>query len=352
MRTKYLFVSVLISVVTSFSAQSQQWQGTSPIYYNAGNVGIGTATPDSKLQIIGNTDIGEVVDPTKYGILQLARPANQGDNKFHLSFIRYGNSVSGMGYAPNSNVLGIWHANNNQGTPLMSFTYTQNVGIRTSNPTDALQIGDRFVFQDGGWKGILSNVSWNSSLGKNARLVAAPVAGFFFTDRGNTAFLNGPQNTAGSTTDDCSYSMVLYSSGQVGVGTSYNVSSFNDASYKLYVEGGIRTRKVKVDQTTWADYVFHANYHLRPLHEVEQYIQQNHHLPEVPSAEEVKKDGLDVGDNQATLLKKIEELTLYVIDLNNKLQQETKNQQQLQSQVKDLQEENLRLNKSLKNHTH
>jgi outer membrane murein-binding lipoprotein Lpp len=72
----------------------------------------------------------------------------------------------------------------------------------------------------------------------------------------------------------------------------------------------------------------------------------------VPSAEEVKKDGLDLGDSQAMSLKKIEELTLYVIDLNNKLQQEAKNQQQLQLQVKDLQKENLRLNKSLKNHTH
>jgi len=202
-----------------------------------------------------------------------------------------------------------------------------------------LQIGDRFVFQDGGWKGILNNVTWNYSLGKNVRMVSAPVAGFFFTDGGNTAFLNGPQNTAGSTTDDCFYGMVLYNSGQVGVGTSYNVSSFNDASYKLYVEGGIRTRKVKVDQNTWADYVFHASYHLRPLSELEQYIQQNHHLPEVPSAEEVEKDGLNLGDNQATLLKKIEELTLYVIEQNKKQEEQQELIKKLNSLVESQQEQ-------------
>jgi hypothetical protein len=68
----------------------------------------------------------------------------------------------------------------------------------------------------------------------------------------------------------------------------------------------------------------------------------------VPSAEEVKKDGLDLGDSQAMSLKKIEELTLYVIDLNNKLQQEAKNQQQLQLQVKDLQKEKSALKQVIK----
>jgi hypothetical protein len=63
----------------------------------------------------------------------------------------------------------------------------------------------------------------------------------------------------------------------------------------------------------WLDYLFHTNCRLRPLREVEQCIQQHHHLPEVASAEEVKKNGLDVGDNQAVLLKNIEELTLYII---------------------------------------
>jgi hypothetical protein len=56
------------------------------------------------------------------------------------------------------------------------------------------------------------------------------------------------------------------------------------------------------------------------LYQVEKYIQQNKHLPDVPSAAEVKKEGIDLGDNQAVLLKKIEELTLYIIEQNKKLE--------------------------------
>ena len=67
-------------------------------------------------------------------------------------------------------------------------------------------------------------------------------------------------------------------------------------------------------QTGWADFVFDSNYKLPTLSFVESYIQQHKHLPDVHSAEEVQKNGLDVGDNQAVLLRKIEELTLYTIE--------------------------------------
>ncbi|MGN6494919.1 MAG: hypothetical protein ACTHLE_23230 [Agriterribacter sp.] len=113
--------------------------------------------------------------------------------------------------------------------------------------------------------------------------------------------------------------------GNVGIGTT----NINDATYRLYVEKGIRTRKIRVDQDSWADIVFDTAYRLRPLSEVEQYIQHYRHLPEVPSAAEVAKDGLDLGDNQATLLKKIEELTLYIIEQDKKIIAQ-------QNQLKDL----------------
>ena len=99
----------------------------------------------------------------------------------------------------------------------------------------------------------------------------------------------------------------------VGIGTT------NTGSFRLAVEGKIGARKVVVTQANpWPDYVFHPTYRLRPLSEVEQYIQQHHRLPEVPSAADIEKDGLDVGDNQAMLLKKVEELTLYLIEEHKK----------------------------------
>lgn len=108
---------------------------------------------------------------------------------------------------------------------------------------------------------------------------------------------------------------ILYNAGNVGIGTV----NANDVNYKLFVETGIRTRKVKVDAMTWPDYVFHKNYKLASLDQIERYIKLNGHLPQVPSENEVKKNGIDLGDNQALLLKKIEELTLLLIEENKKI---------------------------------
>jgi trimeric autotransporter adhesin len=106
-------------------------------------------------------------------------------------------------------------------------------------------------------------------------------------------------------------------------------------TYKLFVEGGILTEKVKVAVKTsadWADYVFDKNYRLLPLGQVEQFIQQHRHLPGIASAEEMVKEGNDLGKTDARLLAKIEELTLYVIELNKKAEKlETENQQMKQT---------------------
>lgn len=116
----------------------------------------------------------------------------------------------------------------------------------------------------------------------------------------------------------------IASTGEVGIGT-FDVP----AAYKLSVEGSVRARKIRVDAASWPDYVFHPTYRLRPLHEVELFIKTNSHLPEVPSAEEVQKEGIDLGDNQAVLLKKIEELTLYIIEQNKRLEAVEKELKQL-----------------------
>jgi hypothetical protein len=122
---------------------------------------------------------------------------------------------------------------------------------------------------------------------------------------------------------------VMMGNGNVGIGTT-------NPQAKLAVNGDIFSKKVKVTLSGWSDYVFQPEYRLRPLSEVEQYINQYHHLPEVVSAAEVEKNGLDVGDNQATLLKKIEELTLYMIE-------QSKKQQKLEENLEKLQKENVEL---------
>ncbi|WP_228724361.1 bZIP transcription factor [Spirosoma sp. KUDC1026] len=97
------------------------------------------------------------------------------------------------------------------------------------------------------------------------------------------------------------------------------------AGYRLYVEDGILTEKVKValkSTADWSDYVFAPTYKLRSLSDVAQFVQANKHLPGVPSASEVVEQGIDVAKMDAKLLEKIEELTLYSIELEKENRQQ------------------------------
>ena len=102
-------------------------------------------------------------------------------------------------------------------------------------------------------------------------------------------------------------------------------TSFTDGTdnYSLSVNGDVRAHRVKV-YTTWADYVFKEDYKLPTLEEVEQHIAENGHLKDIPSATEVEENGIELGEMNKLLLQKIEELTLYTIELNKQVQKELK----------------------------
>ena len=103
-------------------------------------------------------------------------------------------------------------------------------------------------------------------------------------------------------------------------------------TYGLLVEKGILTEKIKVAtiaSVDWADYVFENNYKMMSLEEVEKFVKVNKHLPNVPSAEEMSKNGLDVVTSDAKLLEKIEELTLYLIEMNKEIKALQKENEQL-----------------------
>jgi hypothetical protein len=123
--------------------------------------------------------------------------------------------------------------------------------------------------------------------------------------------------------NNTSTAMTFLSNGHVGIGTT------NPGTYLLAVNGNVHAQQVNVDLTGWSDYVFKRSYVLRPLTEVQAYIDQNHHLPDMPSEQQVIKDGLNLGEMNKLLMKKVEELTLYLIDDNKKssAQQTELNQQ-------------------------
>lgn len=104
--------------------------------------------------------------------------------------------------------------------------------------------------------------------------------------------------------------------GNFGIGTT-------NPKNKLDVNGTIHSKEVKVDLLEWPDYVFKKDYSLPTLTEVEKHINENGHLKDIPSEKEVLKNGINLGEMDAKLLQKIEELTLYVIDLNKKIEQQS-----------------------------
>lgn len=107
---------------------------------------------------------------------------------------------------------------------------------------------------------------------------------------------------------------ITLNGGNVGIGTM-------TPSDKLSVNGNIRAKQVKVETANWPDYVFTKKYILPEIGEVKSFIDQNGHLPGIPSAKETTENGVNVGEMSGLLLKKIEELTLYVIDLQGQIDQ-------------------------------
>jgi carbohydrate binding protein with CBM6 domain len=164
----------------------------------------------------------------------------------------------------------------------------------------------------------------------------------------NSAWLTGGNSgtTTGSfigTTDPTPFQIftndqqriLIDNTGNVGIGTN------TIPGYLLAVNGWAIFTKIKVEAyPNWPDYVFGNDYKLMPIAKLEKYIDKNKHLPGILSAEEIKKQGIDLSDNQAALLKKVEELTLYIIDQDKKAKDQDLQISGLSSEVKALQDQN------------
>ncbi|MEQ8323095.1 MAG: hypothetical protein RH916_00300 [Vicingaceae bacterium] len=116
-------------------------------------------------------------------------------------------------------------------------------------------------------------------------------------------------------TQNESNALYIKDNGDIGIGMS-------SPGYKLDVAGGIRAcGEIRVEQNTWCDFVFDRDYRLQPLEEVEMYISKNKHLPDVPSESDILSKGNNLAETDAILLRKIEELTLYIIEQNKRIKE-------------------------------
>jgi len=199
-----------------------------------------------------------------------------------------------MGAYGNSRSILVFGTGYNGGT---MFLNNNNVGIGTNNPESKLHVAGDFKVTNG-------SATWY-----NLHIWSDGVSSYIQSN-GDEEGLHIKSNAANK--------IILESN--VGIGTT------NPGSYKLAVEGTIGARKLKVTQNTWADIVFKKGYKLMPLSILSNYIIENGHLPEVPTEKQVKGKDIDVAETQTLLLRKIEELTLYIIEQDKKINYLMRNQ--------------------------
>ncbi|MEP7144931.1 MAG: hypothetical protein ABI707_18750 [Ferruginibacter sp.] len=174
--------------------------------------------------------------------------------------------------------------------------YAGNVGIGTRTPVEKLTVQTSNNSYGISHRSVEGNIL--------ATLIGGTSAGIgTFSNTNMRIFANG-------------VSAIFIGSGtnNVGIGKEY-------PTYKLEVNGTIRSKEVIVESNGWPDYVFDEKYKLSSIDEVEKYIEQNKHLPNIPSAKEIEEKGLHLGDTQKKIMEKIEEMTLYIIEANKKIQQ-------------------------------
>jgi len=170
---------------------------------------------------------------------------------------------------------------------------------------------DNADFQLKGKLGIGTATEPASALEVNGNIFTSSQINYlqFGTNSGNAPYVSGSAEGSLALGTANSAKLWVLPNGNVGIGTTA-------PSAKLSVNGDIKAKKLLVSQAGWPDYVFDSSYVLRSLNDLAFFIDKNKHLPDMPSAKEVAEKGISVGDNQALLLKKVEELTLYLLDIH------------------------------------
>jgi hypothetical protein len=268
-----------------------------------GNLGLGTVSPTARFHNLGSVRFENLANSTNPNFV-LGTDANGNVFEYNVS------SVAGSGDAD-------WLKPD--GTVAMSINddiYTNGkVGINAQNPTANLHSNGSVRFEN---LANSSNPGFVLGTDANGNVFEYNVSSV--TGSGDADWLKPDGTVAMSINDD------IYNNGKVGIGVNNfptSVGAEDVSFYKLFVKGGVLTEEVRVAlDSEWADYVFKKEYKLPTLQEVEAHIKKEGHLKDIPSAKEVKDNGVELGEMNKLLLQKIEELTLYVIDLNKKVEEQ------------------------------
>lgn len=431
MRKNLLKLLYLFSVLPGVA--SAQWGGSSPgpIYYNGGNVGIGTVNPAFPFEVQGVTDgwlmslrtnavspgqinglklySGYVGDQAKWaGISSVAESVHSNSTGLAL----YSNANENMRISANGNVgigtitplqkftvSGLGDGNNvspllrleqyNVGSPIKGTGVSIDMAIGDNYNLPALAgqiklvrsnynstsmyfstslsntLSDKMVIDPLGYLGVgtmspsqkltVSSQGNGSGVTPLLRLEqynpGSPISGtgvsidMAIGDNSNLPAVGGQIRLVRSAYNNTSMyfstalanivadRMIIDPNGNIGIGIV-------SPTEKLSVNGKIKANEIRVDGAGVPDYVFEESYKVETLEELESYIKSNKHLPEVPSAKEFERDGIAIGEMNKLLLKKIEELTLHLIEKDKVLKEQLKINKDFETRLLKLEQKN------------
>ncbi len=328
-----------------------------------GNVGIGTTAPNEKLQVSGGLSLYEgniflnnsSVNQEDSGMIRWNEYTENTISKSG-AYIKYNGSSNYLQFMTNTESTDYEHLRIVRGGNFLIQPNSGNVGIGTTTPESkfhvkasalGVAINDQSILTmiEGSVGGNNSKFqvlnkrndngsSWsNTSLRLQRSVDATPQAFIDFGIDGKNSNYGLAFGTRNGFSGTQQTRMVIEENGYVGIGTS-------TPDAKLAVNGNIHTKEVKVDLVGWSDFVFNKNYNLPTLKDVEQHIKDRGHLKDIPSAKDVKKNGIFLGEMDAKLLQKIEELTLYAIQQQKAIEAQNNEIQLQKEKTEKLEKEN------------
>lgn len=351
---------ITLMALPAGSTYAQFWNGSgTQTFTTSGNVGIGIGPVfDARLRLLNNSDPSSL------------RPGSSSLDLIPGVVIQRDFYTNGFNpITPSANIMEVWHQQYTGPGGVVAFTPGPNqlkfvinadgkVGVgkvpaksldvaEDANIDNTLTVGAIAGASSPDVLTVSGNITFTRPSDNQVRNIRARTSAGSLMFFANTAGENGPSISLNGITNTGSATPGGVSFNSVGTGTApafdfYNYDpsgsgSWNarmritadgkviigsttlptPAGYNLYVDNGILTKRLKValptDPLSWSDFVFNDDYELRSLDEVESYIAKHKHLPEIPSAAEVHRDGIDVAQMDAKLLQKIEELTLYLL---------------------------------------
>ncbi|MHB8209030.1 hypothetical protein [Mucilaginibacter sp.] len=303
MKKLLLTLSLATACFAAYAQNTYPWSST-------GNVGIGTTSPAATLDVNGDVGLKGIIVNSMYSIPVTA------DGTYVI--------------ASGSRVKGTYTVSFETANRIQTVVLVANGTQYDGNSTLSILSNTSY-----NWSVVLSNFRFAFNSDKSIIYLLFDVtnrnSGTLVTVKFDGNGYYGPNwgGTLPASPTACGVYPLVINQGSVSIGTT------NANGYQFAVNGSaIATAMTVKLYANWPDYVFKKEYHLQPLSQLQTFIDQNHHLPEMPSEKQVAMNGINLGEMDKLLTKKVEELTLYLIEKDKTEQEQEEINKQQSTELK------------------